>query len=141
KLGINPLVDVPEEIVGSLLREAGKKSAPVQVKATVEGAGPFETNVVKCQGVYRLYLNTKMRNEAQVGIGDTVGIGLEYDPQKRMPPMPEILRQALNQDKQAKDRWRLQPNSLRKEILAYLNSLRSEESMKRNVHRIIRVLL
>lgn len=141
KLGINPCVEVPNEIVNVLLREGNKKHAPVQVKATLNGKGLFETNVVRYSGAYRLYLNTQMRQETGVDDGDTVLIGLKYDPKQRMPPIPEELREALRKNKRAKERWRLQQSSRRKEILVYLNSVRSEDSINRQVSKIIRVFL
>ena len=127
--------------MNALLQQAGKGSAPVQVKGTLNDRVAFETNVVRYSGAYRLYLNTQMRKEAGVGVGDTVRIALDYDPGQRMPPMPELLRAALNEDPRAKERWRLQSSSRRKEILAYLNSLKTEETVRRRVGEIIRVLL
>ena len=138
---LNPCVDVPEEIVLALLGEAGKKSAPVQVKISLNSTGQFDATIVKYQGKHRLYLNTQMRKEAGVDVGNNVRVALEYDPAQRMPPMPAALREALNQNQRAKEKWRLQPSSRRKEILAYLNSLKTEESLKRNVGRTIRLLL
>jgi hypothetical protein len=140
KLGINPCVDVPEEIVNTLLHDANKKRTPVQVKVRVNGKGSFETSVVKYQGTYRLYFNTQMRREAGVDVNDTVRIELRYDPKPRMPPMLKALKEALNTNERAKEKWRLQTSSRRKEILMYLNSLRSEESIKRNVDKITRML-
>lgn len=141
KLGINPCVDVPVEIVNILLSEANKKKTPIQVKATYNGKGSFETSVVKYQGAYRLYLNMQMRQEVGVDVGDIVHINLKYDPKKRMPPMPEALRETLNQNEQAKEKWRLQPGSRRKEILMYLNSLKNEESIKHHARKTVQKLL
>lgn len=142
KLGINPCVDVPERIVNALLRDAKKQSGPVQVKGTLDGAA-FETSVVKYSGGWRLYLNTQMRKDAGVDVGDIVHFTLQYDPvpRVRVPPMPETLRVALAKNKYAKERWHLQPRSRRKEILAYLNSLKTKESLERNVCKIIKMLV
>jgi uncharacterized protein YdeI (YjbR/CyaY-like superfamily) len=81
-----------------------------------------------------------MRREAGVDVSDTVRIELRYDPKPRMPPMLKALKEALNTNERAKEKWRLQTSSRRKEILMYLNSLRSEESIKRNVDKITRML-
>ena len=140
KLGINPCVDVPQEIVDALLREAGKRSAPVQVKGTLNGRVSFATSVVRYRGAHRLYLNTQMRRQAGAGAGDTVRIALAYDPDPRMPPVPRALSEALNRNERAKARWRLLPASRRKEILAYLDSLKSEAGMARNVAKVVRML-
>jgi len=80
KLGINPCVDVPDEIVSALLREANKKNAPVQVYATLNGTGRFETNLVRYQGAHRLYLNVQMRREVGVDVGNVISVALVYDP-------------------------------------------------------------
>jgi uncharacterized protein YdeI (YjbR/CyaY-like superfamily) len=82
-----------------------------------------------------------MRREGGVGVGDIVRVDLEYEPKQRMPPMPEAFKEALNHNERAKEKWRLQPSSRRREILAYLNALKSEESIERNINKIIRVLL
>jgi hypothetical protein len=139
KLGINPCVDVPEPVVAALLRAAGKSKGPVPVKGELEGA-PFEATVVRYRGAWRLYLNTAMRKNAGVGVGDAVRIILAHDPVPRMPPMPEALRVALAVNTAAKARWRLQPSSRRKEILAYLNSLKTRVSLERNVRKVIETL-
>jgi hypothetical protein len=140
-LGINPCVDVPEEIVSSLLRDARKASAPVQVKVALNGRGSFETNVVRHQGAYRLYVNTRMRQEVGVSVGDTVDVALTYDSAERMPTMPRALQEALDQNPRAQEQWRQQTRSRRREVLAYLNSLKRDESMERNVAKVVESLL
>ncbi len=140
KLGINPCVDVPGEIVSALLDEAKKRSAPVQVKGTLNGV-IVEANVVKYSGNWRLYLNTQIRKDAGIEVGDTAHITLVNDPAPRMPPTPQALKAALAEDKRAKDAWRLQPSSRRKEILAYLNSLKTQEALIRNIKKVIKYLL
>lgn len=141
KLGLNPCVNVPNGIVNVLLQEANKKNAPVQVKTKLNGKGAFRTNVVRYKGAYRLYLNMQMRRKTGVDVGDSVCVALEYDPRSRTPPMSEHLREALRENKRAKEKWLLQPKSRRNEILLYLNSLKNRESVKRNTSKILRMLL
>jgi hypothetical protein len=140
KLGINPFVFVPEKVVSSLLANAGKKNLPVQVKGTLNGKTSFTSTVVRYQGAFRLFVNTQMRKDAKVEVGDDVCVELEYDPSRRMPPIPDAFRKALHENGLAKERWRLYPTSRRKEILDYLNSLKTEASLERNVARILRIL-
>ena len=140
KLGINPCVDVPVAVVQNLLKDANKTSGPVQVKASVNRT-PFEANVVKYGGAWRLYLNTQVRLDANVEVGDSVKVAVAYDPKPRMPETPNALKNILNKNKQAKDAWRLQPRLRRKEILLYLNSLKTQEALIRNTEKVIRLLL
>ncbi len=108
KLGINACLNVPEKIVKSLLAAAGKKSAPVQVKCALNGVD-FDANVVRYSGDWRLYLNLVTRRAAGCDIGDKVKIQLTYDPSSRMPPMPELFRQALRGNPDLQKAWRLRP--------------------------------
>ena len=72
-----------------------------------------------------------------VDVGDAVHIALECDPVPRVPPMPEALRTALAADGRAKERWHSLPSSRRKEFLAYLDSLKAEEGLRRNVAEVL----
>jgi len=55
--------------------------------------------------------------------------------------MPQTFRETLRENNQAMEKWRLQPMSRRKEILQYLNSLKNEESIRRNTSKIVSSLL
>lgn len=139
RLGINYCVEVPEAIVRALLAAAGKRAAPVQIKATLNGHA-FDANVVRRSGAWWLYLNGGVRAETGVGAGDSAQVGLEYDPAKRMPPMPEALKEALASDGQRQAAWRLQPRQRRKVVLTYLDSLRSAAARDRAVRHVVQHL-
>ncbi len=132
KLGINPVVDVPEKIVDALLRQAGKNSAPVQVICNLDGV-EFDANIVRYAGDWRLYLNTPVRKSAGKDVGDTVKITLAYDPSVRMPPMPEAFRLALKDNTDAQKAWRLRPTPKRREILEELNQKPDDAELARGI--------
>lgn len=140
KLGINPCVDVPESIVTELLRAARKTSGPVPVRGTIDKT-PMTATVVKYRGAWRLYLNTEMRRNAGVDVGDTIAAALRFDPTPRSLPVPTELLLALEKNRAAKTTWEQLAPSHRREFLAYLNSLKTKESLERNVSKTIRLLL
>ena len=140
KLGINPCIDVPADIVAALLRAADKKNAPVQVKCDLSGT-IFDANVVRYMGNWRLYLNTPVRKSATKDVGDRVKIKLSYDPTIRMPPTPEAFRQALRDDKDAQKAWRLQPAPKRREMLQALNDKKNNAELARGIAETIELLL
>jgi hypothetical protein len=140
KLGINPCVDVPEDVVKTLLQLANKKAAPVPVRADLEGTA-FNANVVRYSGSWRLYLNTLARKTANRDVGDTVRINLSYDPAPRMPPMPEAFRLALRDDKELQKAWRLRPSAKRREILQELNDKKTDAELARGIAETIERLL
>ncbi len=140
KLGINPCVDVPKEIVTALLLAAKKKNAPVQVKCELLGT-LFDANIVRYAGNWRLYLNTPVRKSSQRDVGDTVEIMLHYDPTIRMPPMPQAFRQALKDDTEALRLWRLRPSAKRYEMLQYLNGKTNDAALAASIIEVIERLM
>jgi len=140
KLGINPCVDVPANIVTALLRMADKKNTPVQVKCDLN-CTIFDANVVRYIGNRRLCLNTPVRKSAKKDVGDTIKIKLSYDPTVRMPPTPEAFRQASREDKDAQKAWRLRPTPKSREILQSLNEKKNDAEIARGIAETIELLL
>lgn len=82
-----------------------------------------------------------MRHATEVSVGDAVKVSLAFDPGKRILPIPKELRMALAKNKRAGIVWQKLPPSHQKEYLSYLNSLKSEEALERNVKKTIQMLL
>lgn len=139
KLGINPYVGVPKPVLDELLRQAGRTKGPVPVRGTLNGK-PFTQTVVKYQGAWRLYLNTQMRRDAGIDVGDTAHVSLTFDPKPRKVPMHPALTRALARNAKAKAAFANLAPSRRKEILRYLGSMKTEVSVVRNVEKVIRQL-
>lgn len=136
KLGINPCIDVPKEIVEKLYKDSGKTNGPIQVRGTLNGE-KFEQTIVKYQGRWRLYLNTQMRKDCGIGVGDTARFEFNYDPLPRTVLMPKKLAEALTKNQKAKRAFEKLPSSRQKQILRYLNSLKSDAAIERNVKKVI----
>ena len=140
KLGINPCVDVPQKIVDALLKESGRSNGPIPIRGKLNGK-KFVQTVVRYQGAWRLYLNTQMRLDAGIDVGDEANVELEFDPEPRVVPMPPQLAHALAKNREAKAAFEKLTPFRQAEILRYLNSLKTEESVTRNVEKVIRQLL
>ena len=139
KIGMNPYVGIPEEVLNSIFEQAGKARGPIPVRGTVNRK-PFTQTLVKYRGAWRLYINGIMRESAGIDVGDQAHIQLEFDPTPRMEPIHPKLVYALGKNKSAKAAFeRLNP-SRRKEILRYLNSMKTKESLKRNIDKVLRHL-
>jgi hypothetical protein len=132
-LGINPYVDVPDGIWDGIGR-----SSSIPVKGTINQF-PFRSTLVPVKsGPHRLYINQGMRKGAGIGVGDMVEILLEYDPDPREEPVPGLLSRALGRDEAARSAWDSLVPSRRREILRYLNSLKGEEALRRNVTKVLK---
>lgn len=139
KIDINPYVRVPARIVRELQREANKEKGPIPVKGTLQGK-PFSATVVRFRGMWRLYLNTAMRRDAGVAVGDQVHIGLQLEALPRTVPTPPKFTRALSKNKAAKVAFQELAPSRQREILRYLNNLKQAQTLERSIERVIRFL-
>jgi Domain of unknown function (DUF1905)/Bacteriocin-protection, YdeI or OmpD-Associated len=140
KIGINPHVFVPAAVLKALFKEAGKDKGHIPIKGTINGH-PFTQTLVKYSGKWRLYLNTPMRKGSASDVGDTVKMEIEFDPADRTVPMHLKLQSALEKSKKANAIFLQLPPSRQKEICRYINHLKSDESVEKNIKKVINFLL
>lgn len=139
-IGINPYVLLPDLVLDEIFVQANKNRGPIPVKVFF-GESEFLQNLVKYSGKWRLYLNGDMRMAAGKDVGDTVEIQIEFDDEERITPMPLKLKIALENNQKAKAVFERLSASRRKEIMRYINNLKSVESVDRNILRAIQFLL
>ena len=139
-IGINPYVSVPEKILVSIFKQAGKEKGKIPIKGTVNKL-PYTQTLVKYAGEWRLYVNTKMLKDSPKKIGTKIKISVEFDPVERtITPHPKLLT-ALNKNKKAKAVFdKLRP-SLQFEIVRYIANLKTEVSIDKNITKAIDFLL
>lgn len=135
---LNSCVVVPASIVAALRRASGKNQS-LPVRATVQGK-PFKANVMRFLGAWRLYLNGTVREAAGADTGDRVSVSLRHDPVPRREKVPRVFAAALAKDAKARAAFQKLPPSRQKELLRYLNSLKREESVERNLAKMLRYL-
>lgn len=138
-IGINPYVGLPEEVLKTLFKQADKNKGPIPVRGTLNGKRFIQT-LVKYRGAWRLYLNTPMRRDAGIDVGDDAVVEIEFDPEPRIVPTHPKFARALSKNKEAKAAFEQLVPSRQKEILRYLNSMKTEESFVRNIEKVIQNL-
>jgi hypothetical protein len=139
-IGVNPYVQVPDDVLDEVFQQAQKNKGPIPVKLTLNGHNFLQT-LVKYGGRWRLYLNTPMRVATGLGVGDVATVTLSFDPDQRTVPMHPALQKALKKSRKAYQIFAKQSPSLQKEIMRYINSLKTEDSIDRNVNKAIKFLL
>lgn len=139
-IGVNPYVLLPPALLQSLLQAAGKDKGPVPVRLRIREKEFIQT-LVKYAGEWRLYLNAPMRQAAGKDVGDKITIGIKHDADERTTPLSPQLQKALNENKKAKEKFESLPPSRQKEIARYINNLKSEQAVTRNVQRAVDFLL
>ena len=140
KIGINPYVLLPEPVLTKLFAEAGRDKGPIPVKGTLNGHA-FIQHLVKYSGKWRLYLNTPMRKAAGIDVGDMAKVQVTFDPEPRTIAMHPKLQKALLKNKAALAAFEKLNPSYQKEIIRYINHLKTEASVDRNIDKAIAHLL
>ena len=139
-IGVNPYVLLPASALKELFKQAGKTKGPIPVSITING-NAFIQNLVKYNGKWRLYLNTPMRQAAGIDVGDSGEFTIAYDAEERITGMHPKLEAALKKNKKAKAIFDTLIPSMQKEIKRYINNLKTEESVDKNVIKAINFLL
>lgn len=137
KVGINPCVKVPKRITATMV--ATKGYIPIKGKI---GKHTFEQTLcpVKNEG-YRLYVNGLMLKGANVKLGETVTFIIEQAAKQKDSdlPMPVLLKKKLQENKLMRAFEQLTP-SRQKEVLRYLINIKTEETLLKNIDKVIDVL-
>jgi hypothetical protein len=138
-IGANPFVFLPERVLSAVLRKAGKDKGPIRVRGTING-DPYRQTLLRYKGAWRLYINGFMLKNSPKRIGEKIVIEIEFDPEdKKIEPHPKLV-EALRKNKTASAAWVKLTPSRRWEIVRYIGSLKTEESIDRNIVRAIQHL-
>lgn len=138
-IGINPFVALPEKVLAQVCKRAGKEKGPIRVRGTVNGE-PYRQTLVRYKGLWRLYINTTMLKNSPKRVGEKIVVTIEFDPAQRVVAMHPRLASALRENKKASEVFNGLTPSRRHEIVRYIAALKTDESVDRNVERMIRHL-
>jgi hypothetical protein len=134
KVGINPVVDVPNKISSKMKPVKGY----IPVKGMINAHAFHQTLCPIKNGPYRLYVNGPMMKGGEVELGSKANFEIEYDdrPPKDAIAMPVNLEKRLKKEKLLRVFNVLTP-SRQKEIFKYLHSLKTEDAKERNIEKVI----
>jgi hypothetical protein len=134
KTGINWCVDVPKRITGTLKATKGF----ISIKGEINGFKFTKSLVPVKDGPYRLFVNLKMMKGGNTALGEKARFVIQPAPNKKVVdyPQPTLLRQALAANALTASFNEL-TTSRKRDILKYLNSIRTEEILKKNVDKVI----
>lgn len=135
-IGINPFVFIPNEILDDIFKTSGKNKSPIPVKGTVNGK-VFKQNLMKYLGEWRLYINVTMLKDSPKRIGEMIEISLEFDNSERTVSIHPDLEKAINENQIALQNFQNLIPSRKLELIRYINNLKTEKSIQRNIEKII----
>lgn len=139
RIGINPFVFVPSEILEKIFRESGMNNGHIPIKGEVNQI-PYKQTLVKFKGFWRLYVNMEMLKNSPQRIGEIIQLSVEFDPENRNIEPHSLLISAFSKNPEAKTVFENLSASKQQEIIRYIFRLKTEESVIKNVQRAINFL-
>lgn len=139
-IGVNPYVSVPTPVLEDLFRQAGKDKGPIPIAGTINQQ-PYKQTLVKFAGEWRLYINTTMLKNSPQRIGEKISLTVRFDRESRSVPLPNALKEALEQHPDAQKIYDQLSASRQLEINRYIAQLKTEATIQKNVQRAIQFLL
>ncbi|REJ75270.1 MAG: DUF1905 domain-containing protein [Acidobacteria bacterium] len=119
-----------------LQERLGKDFECLVAIARVSTDGWFRTSVVRRKGEAWLFVDKWMRKAAGSVSGDYVRIQIEFDDGDREITVPDPLKLLLKSETGLRQRWRDLSPSRKKEILTYLNMLKSDAALNKNIEQL-----
>ena len=139
-IGVNPFVFVPDKILQTVFKQAGKDKGHIPIKGTINGI-QFKQTLVKFSGAWRLYISNIILKNSPGRIGEIIELTIEFDPEKReIQPHPDFIK-ALDENIETRAAFDSLSRSRQQEIVRYLSFLKTKESLEKNIARAIGFLL
>ncbi|AZA55137.1 YdeI/OmpD-associated family protein [Chryseobacterium sp. G0201] len=138
-IGINPFIFIPQEILNEIFKTSGRNKSPIPVKGTVNGK-EFKQNLMKYLGEWRLYINLTMLKDSPKRIGETIEVFVEFDSSDRTISIHPQLDKAIRKNPVTLQNFENLIPSRRLELIRYINNLKTEASIQRNIEKIIKHL-
>ncbi|SHK38525.1 YdeI/OmpD-associated family protein [Chryseobacterium polytrichastri] len=138
-IGINPFVFIPEEILNEIFESSGRNKSPIAVKGIVNGK-EFTQNLMKYLGEWRLYINLTMLKNSPKRIGETIEVAVEFDDADRTISIHPQLDKAIRENPVTLKNFENLIPSRKLELIRYINNLKTEASIQRNIENIIKHL-
>ena len=134
KTGINWCVDVPTEITEQLTSEKGR----ISIKGKIDKFAFTKTLMPVKNAPYRLFVNQAMMKGGKTALGKTVTFEIEQDTEKvgKQYPIPKLLVEQLDRHQLMADFDNLTA-SKKKDILKYLSYVKTEETLLKNIGKLI----
>lgn len=134
KVGINWCVDVPEKITMQMTADKGR----INIKGKINGFDFTKTLMPVKHADYRLFVNGIMMKGAKTALGKVAAFEIEQHTNKMIKeyPVPKQLMEALQKHKLTNDFEHL-TTSRRKDILKYLSYIKTEETLTKNIDKLI----
>lgn len=134
KSGINWCVDVPEEITKQLTSEKGR----INIKGQINGFEFVKTLMPVKNAPFRLFVNQTMMKGGKTALGEIANFAIEQNTEKIIKEysIPKLLEEKLDENQLTSD-FNSLTASKKKNILKYLSYVKTEETLLKNIDKLI----
>ncbi|TKC12077.1 DUF1905 domain-containing protein [Pedobacter polaris] len=134
KIGINWAVDVPLEITAKLKPEKGY----IRIKGQINDFDFIQTLVPVKNSPYRLFVNFIMMKGGKTALGKVASFAIEQNEVElvKMYAMPKLLSNILEKEN-LNDNFNSLSEARKKDILKYLSFIKTEETIMKNIDKLI----
>jgi ribosomal protein S8 len=134
KVGINWCVNVPTEITSQLIAEKGK----IDIKGKINGYDFIKTLMPVKDASHRLFVNQQMMKGGKTALGNIANFEIEQNNGKvsKEYSKPKLLIEQLDKHNLTTDFENLSA-SRAKDILKYLSYIKTEETLIKNINKLI----
>jgi len=134
KTGINWCVNVPLRISKRMIPVKGY----IKIKGQINNYDFTKSLVPVKNKPYRLFVNAYMMKGGETALGKVARFSIEQTTKKEVKnySTPKLLRESLKKEGLTKSFNQLTP-SRKKDILKYLSFVKTDETMKKNVNKLI----
>ncbi len=113
--------------------------ARVPIRGTINGF-PFRSSLMPCGGARMMPVNKTLCQGAGVQPGDVVDVIMEQDVEERTVEAPMELKRKLAKSKAARTRWDELAFTHKKEMALAISGAKLDETRKRRLEKVMRVL-
>lgn len=113
--------------------------ARVPIRGTINGIA-FRSSLMPMGGCHMMPVNKTLCRSAGVKPGDIVDVVMERDAEERTVEAPPELKKELAKSKAAQKRWDELAFTHKKEMANSISGAKQEETRKRRLAKVIRVL-
>ncbi len=134
KVGINACVDVPEKITDNMKPVNGY----IKINGEINGFA-FNKNLVLVKNEpYRLFVNIPMLKGGKTNLNESADFQItqDFDTTKKVYSKPKVLIDKLKAKNLTSDFSNL-TKARQNEILKYLNNIKTEKTLERNIEKLI----
>lgn len=115
--------------------------ARVNVKGTINGYAFKSSMFPTGEGTHYMVINRRMREVANVGVGEEADVTLEVDAEPRTAAVPPDLKEALAKFKTAQAEFERLPPSHKREYVSYIDEAKRPETRARRIEQAVRRLI